>query len=460
MNVLKRGLDAKTPILPGEDDAAFRTRLEAWRAGSPPRSPEEEALLEEAVRLSWQLDRAIAAHTAHEAERLRLATDAETRQRAEAEAAAEAAEVGSRLLDGPPAPQFKIDKIAKRLARMYASPFWSQYTPLVDINRLRGKRLVMPMHPDDPGHPQRLLRCLESSAAGCRWLLDRCSELRAALDSDSGWRPEERLRAVRLLGKEPVDAIDDPAVQSIYLCCLVLDSHSAQVFNDQRVELTNREFEAFLALLKAQRVADRVPTSREGARQRLWALVDGVLARLEARAAGLAERAERAAAVGRLPFDGSAQGERLRRLQLRIHHSFLRTVDQLMELRRLPTAHVPGPARNGAASQGGVTSCEKLRNEPNADPRPAPPAPHVGQAFQPDGMPGNQARSPDPREPGSQVGKPDRRACTTPAAGPEPARDVATTSAAIEPCEKLRNEPNADRVRWPTDLPGADPGRI
>jgi hypothetical protein len=413
MNALRHGLDAKTPILPGEDEATFRARLDAWRAHYPPRSPEEESLLEQAVRLSWQLDRAIAAHTAHEAERIRIAQSEETRQRAEAEAAAE--EVGERLLDGPPAPKFKIDKIAKRLAMMYASPFWSQYTPLVDINRLRGKRLVMPMHPDDPGHPQRLLRCLESSVAGCRWLLDRWSELRAALDGDSAWRPEERLRAVRLLGQEPVDAIDDPRVQSIYLCCFVLDSHSAQVFIDQRVELTNREFQAFLALLKAGRVGERVPRSREAARQGLRALLDGVIARLEALAAGLAERAS---ASGCLPFDGSARGERLRRLQMRIHHSFLRTVDQLMKLRRSPTTHVPSPepARNGAASHGEVTSCEKIRNEPNADPSPARPERvfPVGRGLQPDYAALCQA------------GEPDRCASATSAASPEPARDVAT----------------------------------
>src|SRR5262249_45476534 len=151
---------------------------------------------------------------------IRLAQDPESqRQRAEAEAA-EAAELGRLLLDGPPAPRFDLARLRDRLARLAASPFWSAFTPVANPSRLAGKRLAMPVHPDDPAHPARLLRRLESTAAG-RWLLDRWAELRAAPEADAGWRPAERLCAVRLLGQEPADAVDDPTVQSIYLCSFV-----------------------------------------------------------------------------------------------------------------------------------------------------------------------------------------------------------------------------------------------
>jgi len=46
--------------------------------------------------------------------------------------------------------------------------------------------------------------------------------LRAALDDPAGWSPPQRLCAVRLLAKLPVDAPDDPIVRSIYLCCFTL----------------------------------------------------------------------------------------------------------------------------------------------------------------------------------------------------------------------------------------------
>ena len=138
MNALKHGLDARTPILPGEDEAAFRARLDAWRADFPPRNPQEECLLEEAARLSWQLDRAERVQAAFLADCARLAGDGEARRRDQE--AADAAAIGQRLILG-------------------------------------ANRIGLPTRPDDPDRPECLLRRLESSAAGCRWLLERWAEL-------------------------------------------------------------------------------------------------------------------------------------------------------------------------------------------------------------------------------------------------------------------------------------------
>jgi hypothetical protein len=376
MNALKHGLEARTIVLPGEDQAAYSARLEAWRADYRPRNPEEQAILERAVALSWQLDRAIAVQAAHLTERIRNAQSDDARRQQAADADADADEFGQRLLAGPPAPKFKIDKIARRLAMMYASPFWSQYTPLVDINRLRGKRLVMPVHPDDPGHPQRLLRHLESTDAGCRWLLDRWAELRRALEADPCWTADQRLAAVRLLGREPIDALDDPRVQAIYLDCFVLDPAGPRVLNDQAIETTRREFHAFLQLLAAQGVRDRVPPGREAARRRLLALVDGVIAALQVRAIAHAARAEfrAASAVDRLAFDSSAEGERLRKLQSRLLHALHRTIDELTKARRRPKATAPRQERSRVevTSRAPAEVYEEVRIEPNADDGPAP----------------------------------------------------------------------------------------
>src|SRR5262249_7317412 len=137
MNALKHGLDAQTLILPGEDDATFRARLDAWRADVKPRGPLEDALVEQAARLSWQLDRADRARGARRPGRTRLAGDYEARRRDQE--AADAAAIGQRLILG-------------------------------------GNRRGMHTHPNDPDHPERLLGRLESTAVGCRWLLDRWGE--------------------------------------------------------------------------------------------------------------------------------------------------------------------------------------------------------------------------------------------------------------------------------------------
>ena len=43
------------------------------------------------------------------------------------------------------------------------------------------------------------------------------------LEEGRKWQPIDRLRAVRLLGKQPLDAADDRQVMSIYLACGAMD---------------------------------------------------------------------------------------------------------------------------------------------------------------------------------------------------------------------------------------------
>ena len=65
-------------------------------------------------RRGW-LDRADCVQAAHLAERIRLAQSDDTRRQ---QAEAQAAEIGRRLLDGPPAPSFDLDRLRDRLERL------------------------------------------------------------------------------------------------------------------------------------------------------------------------------------------------------------------------------------------------------------------------------------------------------------------------------------------------------
>src|SRR3974377_1784404 len=56
-NALKHGMDALTPVLPGEDSLAFQQRIDAWKADLHVETEVEAALAERAARISWQLDR-------------------------------------------------------------------------------------------------------------------------------------------------------------------------------------------------------------------------------------------------------------------------------------------------------------------------------------------------------------------------------------------------------------------
>ena len=316
MNALKHGLDAETPILPGEDEAAFRA---AWMHGAPTFRPAIRRRRPCSRRRSASrggFDRADRAEAAAMVARFAAAQDDDARCRAEAEAAAEAVRIGRQLIDGPPVIPCLVSDLEEVLS---------------------GKRFRASMHPDDPAHPERLLRQLQSTAAGCRWLLERWAELWMAMqpyDGD-GWRPEHRLLAVRLLGKQPVDAVDDPMVQRIYLGCFAMGSNDPMVFDDQASEMTKRDFYYFLERLDGRRASAAVPTDREAARASLLDLIEAVIADLESRAARHAARTP-----ARLEMDASPEGDRLRRLQQRILGSFLRTVDLLMKVRRLPDAGI------------------------------------------------------------------------------------------------------------------------
>jgi hypothetical protein len=429
MNALKHGLDAETLILEGEDEAAYRRRHEAWTAVGPPRDGLEATLIDQAVRLSWRLDRANRACAAHLAERIQLLQSPEYRKQQAEAAAALAAEIGEQLLAGPPPPKYNLAKIHAKLVRMRKG-FWAPFTPIFDLPstqaRMALKRLGKPTPPGDPAHPQRLLRDLESTAAGCQWLLDRWTALRTALETNGRWQPDERLCATRLLAKLPADALDDPMVQTIYQCCFVLDGNEPRVLDDQAKEMADREFQYFLERMAGRTWPSQKPAGHEEARDRLLALMYEIVARLQVRAAMHATRAELAVVTDRLAFDGSPAERRIERLRSRLSGSLMRTINLLMAARRRPDTAIlrPDRAETLDASPREDVNCETVRNEANTDAEAAG-EPMVGW-VQPTGC-----------ELRPSAG------CTHPASSPNRSVKVVATSVESMSCETVRNEANA-----------------
>jgi hypothetical protein len=70
LNALKHGLTATTIVLPHEDDEAYQERLDGWTRELNPRGDVGQYLTAQAVRLSWQLDRADRHERARLAERV------------------------------------------------------------------------------------------------------------------------------------------------------------------------------------------------------------------------------------------------------------------------------------------------------------------------------------------------------------------------------------------------------
>ena len=70
---------------------------------------------------------------------------------------------------------------------------------------------------------------LQSTLLGCEWMLGEWAKLKAILDQGQPWLSSDKLKAVRLLGKQPFDAIDDRDVAMVFLASFVLKADKGAV---------------------------------------------------------------------------------------------------------------------------------------------------------------------------------------------------------------------------------------
>ena len=229
--------------------------------------------------------------------------------------------------------------------------------------------LSWPFDPEHPRHPARVVEELEGTAPGCTWLLQRWAALGEALDGGRTWRAVDRLRAIRLLGQQPLDAVADEAVLSIYLACQAMDPHGPDVFAEPLSDLRRpesaaayqRQTEKFAAAR-----AERSPRDAAAGRAALRAIVSAAVARVEAlredRAAAEAAAAGLSEVSARLSCRARETVEWLWKHQARCSRSLCRTFDELRKVRRDfgddlpaspgPTSDVRGPSSGSELVEG------------------------------------------------------------------------------------------------------------
>ncbi len=354
-NALKHGCRAKLPILPGEDPDAYQARLDAWIDKFQPRDAVEAYMVERAVQTSWQLDRA---------------------DRAEVTAMVEAAEelALGRARD--------VLTLGETLFRAPARVRGGEPDGVrISVSDGDDRPLSWPFDREHPRHPVHIVAELEGTAQGCTWLIQRWSALGEALDGVRIWRAVDRLRAIRLLGKQPLDAVVDEAVQSIYLACHAMNPHGPDVFAEPLSDLRRpeaaavhqRETEGFAALR-----AERSPRDAAAGRAALRAIVSAAMARLEAlredRTAAEAESAGLSEVSARMSFRAKETVEWLWKHQARCSRSLCRTFEELRKVRRdfgddLAASDGPMSASRGASSRSEMVAGSDLtatRAEPAA----------------------------------------------------------------------------------------------
>ncbi len=278
MNACKHGLTSESTILPGEDPQKYDARLDQWLDHYQPAGPAEQLLVERAVRASWMLDRCSRAEDAVLATRVRHAADDFLRDAYE-----EAEALGCRLID---------DDV--------------NYNCYVDSRSQTAADLIEQRRRDDP--PLLALK-LNAFAAGAEWLIARWRELDSTLDQIAHWHYSETFRAIRLLGKRPIDVFDDPIVRLIMLAANAVDPRTpGLVLQVQRIfgQTHNRPDE----YSRLDDTGKEIPTPEAGLAM-LRHVIATEIERLETQKQTRLDPLERldiAAATARAAFDESDSG--------------------------------------------------------------------------------------------------------------------------------------------------------
>jgi hypothetical protein len=314
LNALDHGCRAHLMVLPTEVFGEYENELQAWRLSFKPRNPVEDVLIERLVSLGWQEKRIDRAQTARLTQRIHHAGIEEAECEKE-----QALDLGQRLFRDACGP------LALHLEEHETSEL-----------RPDGEAFRISDYSEDEDHPIRLVHRLQTTRAGCAWLLDQWADLRALLERGVPWLASDKLKIVRLLGRHPIDAIDNTDVARVYLASFMLANQEGNPFQEILNELFPDEMPNYERYLKHRDYAALAPENAVAAQQMLLDLIDQATQRLQEKAEVLRRLVELDAvsAADRLSWDDTPEGERLRRYELTCKRTWLRMFDLLLKTRQ------------------------------------------------------------------------------------------------------------------------------
>jgi hypothetical protein len=358
-NALNHGCRAKTVLLPGEDAQALEARQAAWSACIPPADDLQAAYLHDAVVNSWQLDRA----RRTQATRL-TANILDYGIERDQVIMEDVSELGRQLF---------MDRLGP--LTFYPSP---PFTPRQANDRKPTTSFAGPNVPD-PGRPAALILRLQSTLLGCEWMLGEWARLKAILERGQAWLSSDKLKAVRLLGNQPWDAIDEEEVALVFLASFALKPDNSSWYWEISMELANSDIKRFEKYAATRELDSLMPENPAKAREALMGIIKRAIERLTLKAEVHRERARVEAAMvpDLLAFDDSAEGERLRRYELACGRAMSRSLDKMLRLvdRPLPIDVGPlsvdiGPSSVVSGPLSDLGGDDEPTEEPNATNEP------------------------------------------------------------------------------------------
>ena len=371
-NAVKHGCRARLPILPGEDPEAYQHRLDAW-VGKFARATPSSSTWSSAPSTSP------GSSTAPTAPR---SPDSPTRPTSEADRLAE-----------------EVAKLGAELFRVPAGPIGATPTELGGdrADRSSPGRSTRSIAATPPAWSPRW-RPPRRAATGC-WA--EWAALGKLLDDGRNWQAIDRLRAIRLLGKQPLDVVADEQVLTIYLACHAMDPDGPDVVR-RAVERPapprdGRPTRERLAARFAAARAERAPRDAAEGRAALRAIVAAAVARVEAlrevRAA--AEAAEHGGHLG--PAVATTPGRSVEWLRQAPGDVQPGAVPDVRRAAQGPPGFRRRPAggRAGRGAAGSRRDVSRLSREARGSPQlsrpPSPAGQRAGTRLASEGIPG-QAR--------------------------------------------------------------------
>ena len=253
-NAVKHGLTAKTPVLPGEDPAELQAKIDAYKTGQQTRTEAEGDLATLAAMAYWRVMRA------NRIEVSRVTGDMVARSRAEAvRETTDVEALGNRLLFDRRGP-----------SQLYPSRDYENKEP----------RTSSSGEPGDPDKPVILVRQLEATRAGRQWLRERLGEVREPIDSGEGWASCDKFKAIRLLGKQPLDALWDREVALLFLASYAIRRDLPSAFHELRCEIHYDRVKRYETQLSRKERRAITPPNAEAGRDVLLAIINQAIERL------------------------------------------------------------------------------------------------------------------------------------------------------------------------------------
>jgi hypothetical protein len=181
--------------------------------------------------------------------------------------------------------------------------------------------------------PAWLVDQLESSSAGCKWLLTCFEFLARSLGVALEWNPGHTCALIQLMGWKPLDATKNRDAGKIVLACHALDRERLNFFAQVREQLGEPDRARFDAWLKAHAAQTRGRGDEEKSRKILMSLFEREMARLTAKATAHLEEdsSESAKLAAMYAFDSTEEGMKLKKSEKKQVRALLASLQDLCD---------------------------------------------------------------------------------------------------------------------------------